>query len=432
MKMIQLINRDLLPALRPPAMDPSYARMVWLFPIKINSQLPNGSCIRGAEALIIAQMDILRGVQNGSGGPLYARVVDAVAGAIASGTLQIGERLPSERDLAQQLGMSRTTAVNAYRELEARGQVGRGTVVTATVQPADAPFAWRGKVAQGAERACDPVFRSLVAGTAPNTISFAPGVSALDSFPLDRFRRCMDEVLRRDAEEALGLAPTEGHPQLRRVLGRRLDVAAERVLVLAGAQQGLDLVARCLLDPGDVVVMDRPGYLGAIQVFRAAGARLVGWDAANPDLDQLEDILLRYRPKFLYTTPTFGNPTGRTLSLTLRRDLLQLAARYHLPIVEDDPYAELYFSQPPPHSLHELDEQQLVIHIETFSKTLAAGLRLGWLVAAEAIVDQLALIKGRSDLFTSTPNQLVVAEMVTSRLFDSHLKVLRAEHARRY
>jgi DNA-binding transcriptional MocR family regulator len=178
--------------------------------------------------------------------------------------------------------------------------------------------------------------------------------------------------------------------------------------------------------------MDCPGYLGAIQVFRAAGARLVGWDAVNPDLDQLEDVLLRYRPKFLYTTPTFGNPTGRSLPLTVRHDLLQLAARYHLPIVEDDPYSELYFKQPPPPSLHALDEHQLVIHIGTFSKTLAAGLRLGWLIAAEAIVDQLAFVKGRSDLFTSTLNQLVVAELLASRLFDSHLKVLRAEHVRRY
>jgi DNA-binding transcriptional MocR family regulator len=209
-------------------------------------------------------------------------------------------------------------------------------------------------------------------------------------------------------------------------------VGPERILVLAGAQQGLDLVARCLIDPGDVVIMDRPGYLGAIQVFRAAGARLVGWDAAGGDIDQLEDVLVRYRPKFLYTTPSFGNPTGRTLPRTARHDLLRMAARYHLPIVEDDPYSELYFEQQPPPSLWELDERQLVIHIGTFSKTLAAGLRLGWLVAADAVVDQLTFIKARNDLFTSTPTQLVVTELLTSRFYDTHLKTLRAEHARRY
>src|SRR5262245_24148991 len=220
-----------------------------------------------------------------NGSPLYLQLADAVAGAIAKGELPTGARLPSERDLAGQLTVSRTTAVNAYRELEARGLVrgfvGRGTYVCAGAGPAGevvdgAPFAWRGKVALGAQRAIDPVLRSLLqVTTTPGVISFAAGACAHDRFPIEAFREATERVLRRDASAALGFGPIEGQTKLRRAIAARwLGGAsrAERVMILSGSQQGLDLIARCLLDPGDAVVMDRPGYLGALHVFRAAGA----------------------------------------------------------------------------------------------------------------------------------------------------------------
>src|SRR5688500_4119051 len=221
------------------------------------------------------------GRANGIRSPLYLQVADAVAGGISRGELVAGARLPSERDLAGRLGISRTTAVNAYRELEARGLVrgfvGRGTYVSAGAGPAGevvggAPFAWRGKVAIGAQRALEPVIRPLLrAATAPGVISFAAGRCALDRFPLEAFREAKERVLRRDAASALGFGPIEGQTRLRQSIAARWHGGAnraERVLVLSGSQQGLDLIARCLLDPGDVVVMDRPGYLGALHVFR--------------------------------------------------------------------------------------------------------------------------------------------------------------------
>ncbi len=156
-------------------------------------------------------------------------------------------------------------------------------------------------------------------------ISFAAGASALDCFPIDAFRAMTDRVLEREAQSALGLVPVEGLPRLRRAIASRSGIDPERVMILSGAQQGLDLIARCLVDPGDVVVLDRPGYLGAIQAFRAAGVRLVGWDVRRGDLSELDDLLLRYRPKLLYTCPTFHNPTGVTLNQRTRRELLDLA-----------------------------------------------------------------------------------------------------------
>src|SRR5437868_10513410 len=172
----------------------------------------------------------------------------------------------------------------------------------------------------------------------------------------------MDRALKRNLNVALGHSPTEGLPVLREALANRFGGQPENVLVLAGAQQGLDLLARCLIDPGDTVVVDRPGYLGAIQTFRAAGARLIGWDVVRHDLDELEDHLVRYRPKLIYTNPTFQNPTGWTMPIRLRRDFLALASRLRVPIIEDDTYRELHFTTPPPASLHSLDTQSVVIY----------------------------------------------------------------------
>jgi DNA-binding transcriptional MocR family regulator len=378
-------------------------------------------------------------LERGASPVLYRQLSDQLAAAIGRGELGAGDRLPSERELAASLGVSRTTAVNAYRELEARGlvrgYVGRGTFVCAAPgsDPVGAPFAWRGKLALGAQRTLDPTLRSIVrAASDPAVISFAAGTPALECFPTDVFRDLTDRVLRRGARIALGLAPTEGQPLLRRAIAARAGVRPEEVLVVAGAQQGLDLVARCLLDPGDAVVVDRPGYLGAIQTFRAAGAHLVGWDAGQGDLDELEDLLLRYRPKLLCTTTTFQNPTGHTWPLPLRRDVLELTARYRLPIVEDEPYRDLSFGAAPPPSLFALDGGHSVIHVGTFSKTLAGGLRLGWVVANEAIVEQLGLVKLRGDVSTASLTQLVVAEFLRSGRFDAHVAALRTEHSRRH
>ena len=296
-----------------------------------------------------------------------------------------------------------------------------------------APFAWRGKVALGAQRTLDGSLRTLARhGSDRSVISLATGAGALDLFPIDAFRQLADRVLSRGAHAALGLGPTEGQPKLRRAVASRIGVNPEQVLIVNGAQQGLDLIARCLLDPGDTVIMDRPGYLGAIQVFRAAGATIVGWDIERADPEELEDLLLRYRPKLLYTNPSFNNPTGRTLDVHERRDLLDLAVRYRMPIIEDDLYRDTWFDSPPPPSLRQLDQHQLVIQVNTFSKTIAGGMRLGWLVAAESIVDQLALAKQRVDVASPSLEQLLIAEFLANGGYDEHLATLRVAHRQRH
>lgn len=368
--------------------------------------------------------------------PLYGHLVELLEAAISNGELPSGARVPPERELASRLRISRTTVVSAYRELEARGllrgYVGRGTFVCAAPDPSGAPFAWRGKIASGALRSSDSTLRDALRHSSDaRLLSLAAGEPAIDCFPTAAFQRAIELAIRRQGLAVWRHGPTEGQPQLRDAIAERFRVPADTVLVLAGAQQGLDLLARCLVDPGDAIVIDRPGYLGAIQSFNAAGAKLIGWDVASADMDELEDLLVRYRPKLIYTNPSFQNPTGVTMPIRARRELLKLAERYRVPIVEDATYGELYFTDPPPPSLRDLDTQNIVIHLNSFSKVLAPGLRLGWLSAAPAIVEQISIIKQRLDPHTQNLVQFAMARFIEDGGFDEHLKTLRTEHSRR-
>jgi DNA-binding transcriptional MocR family regulator len=369
--------------------------------------------------------------------PFYRRLVEILERGVNKGGLAAGYRLPPERELAQAFAVSRATVVAAYRELEAkglvRGYVGRGTFVSAT-NDGGAPFAWRGKISATAIQTTDSTLRDLVRHAAdPAMTSLAAGEPALDLFPDAQFRNAVDRVLTEHGALSWGHAPTEGQKRFREVLAARFGGQPANILVISGAQQGLDLLARCLIDRGDAVIVDRPGYLGAIQSFRSAGARILGWDVRRADVDELEDLLLRYRPKLIYTNPTFQNPTGLTLPIRARRELIELARRYRVPIVEDETYCDLALGPAaPPLSLNALDEDgTVVIRVNSFSKVLAPGLRLGWVGAAPPIVEQLALMKQQIDPHTQNLIQLVVSRLIEEGSFDRHLTVLRSEHRRR-
>src|SRR5215468_10321339 len=207
--------------------------------------------------------------RNGSSHPLYSQLLEAIESAIESGALAIGTRLPSERAMADQLKVSRTTVMSAYRELEARGlihsHVGRGTFVCASPEGAGAPFAWRGKVSRTASLHNDPALRRLTRGdNHPDLISFASGTPAIDIFPVKVWQRLLDQALREKTGEVLSRGPTAGLPRLRQVIAERFGVKPDRILILSGSQQGFGLISRCLLDPGDAVIIDRPCYAWAI------------------------------------------------------------------------------------------------------------------------------------------------------------------------
>jgi 2-aminoadipate transaminase len=280
-----------------------------------------------------------------------------------------------------------------------------------------------------------------VLAQAGDMISFAPGYPAEDVFPWEAFAEIARDVLGSADGSVLQYGPTRGYAPLRDVciaLMRDRDIHSvpERVVVTTGSQQGLDLIARVLLDPGDVALMELPSYTGAITAFRNAGASLVGvrQEADGVDLDHLESTLASLRAegrrvKFLYLVPNFQNPTGLLIGLDKRRQLLDWADRRDLLIVEDDPYRELYFPDvtrvEETRPLAADDGSGRVIYLSSFSKTLAPGFRVGWMNAAEPIAAKLELAKQAEDLCTGGLDQRVVYEACRRGLLARQLPLLR-------
>ncbi len=351
---------------------------------------------------------------------------------LASGQISPGFRLPSERSIAATLKVSRNTVTAAYNELEQRGLIRRirGTgSFRCHPQGAGDSFSWSGKVSSKAHLMDEPILE-LLARNSCSKVSYPllGGTPSLDCFPTEAYQETVNRVIREDFPSALAVAPTEGQSRLRRAIGKWINVEPSRVMVTSGAQEAIDLVARCLIEPGDYAIVECPTYPGAIQCLRAAGAQLAGWET-HWNLGELEKLILRYHPKLLFTTPSFQNPTGRVMSLATRKGLLDLASRYHLPIIEDDVYSKTYVNgRVPPQSLQHLDTCSQVISISTFSKMLAPGLRVGWIVAPLYMVKQLSLIKMRANLFTGGLNQLVLSTMLDEGSFDHHLDNLRFRH----
>jgi len=237
----------------------------------------------------------------------------------------------------------------------------------------------------------------------------------------------------------LGYGPVEGLPTLKatiagRLAQRRVIASPEQVLVVSGATQGIALIAQSLIEPGDEVAVESPTYIGALQTFAAAGARLIGVpvDGKGVRVDLLESVLSRRRIRLLFLQPTHHNPTGTTVPPERREQLLAPSWRYGVPIVEDDAYGELWHEPPDPFPLKASDRHELVIHLSTFSKTVAPGLRVGYVAGPAALVRRLALAKQFSDLNTSALSQLALARFLAAGEYERHLHLVRAIYALRW
>ena len=260
----------------------------------------------------------------------------------------------------------------------------------------------------------------------PDVISFAGGLPAPELFPLDGVRQAAGAALDKYGPAALQYSTTEGHPPLREWIAARDDIPASNVQIVTGSQQGLDLLGKVLLDEGDLVLVEAPTYLGALQSFQPYLPRYeqLPTDEGGIDVDALEALLTRLeqegkQAKVLYAIPNFQNPTGRTLSLERRRKLVELTARHGVLLIEDDPYGELRFSGEALPSLYRLGlelhggvEKNHVIYCSSFSKTLVPGLRDAWVQAATPIIRKLIQAKQGADLHTPTLNQMIITELL--------------------
>ncbi len=270
--------------------------------------------------------------------------------------------------------------------------------------------------------------------TLPGMIYLAGGLPAPDSFPVEVFKEACITVLDEVGAQALQYGTTEGYKPLRRCLAERMRnmkgiaCGSDNIILTSGSQQALEMIGKLFIDYGDIIVMESPSYLGAIQAFDLYAPRYVTvpMDEEGIMIEELERILQIVVPKFIYTVPTFQNPSGRTLSLERRKQLIALAEQYDVIVVEDDPYGELRYTGESVPPIKTFDTTGRVIYLSTFSKILSPGIRLAWITASEEFIRRITLIKQATDLCTSTFIQYAAYEYCQSGVMEEHIEKIRA------
>lgn len=304
---------------------------------------------------------------------------------------------------------------------------------------------WTDRLAEGAQGITSSAIRDLLKLTEqPDMISLAGGLPAPEYFPAEEIAAACELALSAHPTAALQYGPTEGYGPLREFAAARtaaLGIAApvERVLITAGSQQALDLLGKLLIDPGAPVAVEEPTYMGALQAWQSYRPRYltIPIDDRGLDVAALERMLVDgVKPRFLYVVSCFQNPTGVTLAPERRQALVELAARYSLPIVEDDPYGELYYSGTRTQPLAAIDsalhgELRNVVYLSSFSKTLTPGLRLGWVAAPAELSRLLGLVKQGVDLHTGSLAQIAAYYACRDGLLDRHVPQLRRIYGER-
>lgn len=274
----------------------------------------------------------------------------------------------------------------------------------------------------------------------PGVISFAAGNPAPEAFPVEEISRISAELLEKDPILALQYNITEGYPELRDILKARMaeqhcfDKAADDLITTSGAQQANELSCKVLLNRGDTMFCESPSFIGSLNAFRSYGVNLVGVELEEDgmDLDALEQAVKENpNPKLVYVIPNFQNPTGRVMSLEKRKGLYQLACKYDLIILEDNPYGDLRFAGTSIPSIKSMDTEHRVIYSGTFSKILAPGLRVGYVSAPKEIVSKITVCKQVSDVHTNIWAQAVCAKFLERTDMDTYLEGLRAVYRRK-
>jgi 2-aminoadipate transaminase len=306
---------------------------------------------------------------------------------------------------------------------------------------------WDHRYAQRTQRMESSVIRELLKfSEQPEVISFAGGMPAPEVFPIDEFKQACINVLENNGPASLQYGSTDGYTPLRDMIARHsarygINITRENILITSGSQQALDLLGKIFINRGDHILVESPTYTGAIQAWRSYGAEFIPVPIDDHGMltNELE-ARLRAGIKFIYALPNFQNPTGSTLAYDRRLKLIELADQYGIPIIEDDPYGQLRYEGENLPTLAVLDSQTRsqnecyfgnVIYLSTFSKTLAPGLRLAWVIAPVTVINKLVQAKQGVDLHTSTFNQIVAYEVAHGGFLDEHVKLIRKTYKER-
>ena len=373
--------------------------------------------------------------------PIYRQLIRQIRSRIDDGSLPHGARLPASRLLARHLGISRISVVNAYAELRSAGylraRAGRGTFVSRE-NASDADAAPPLPAAPLRPQRANSVRQMMRLARKPGIIDFSGGSPPTEFFPVRYLQDAINHVIERDGAGALSYELPEGYLPLRvavrdyvRAIG--IDCRADDVLITGGAQQAIDLVLQSLMNPGETLLTADPTYLGIIDIAMARRVHIHGVpvDEDGIRMDALENALEDLQPRLIYVMPSFQNPTGHLMPMHRRRQLLRLAARHRIPILEDEVYREFRFEGDELPPLKALDESGGVIHTNAFTKVLLPGIRIGYLVADGAYYERLVRVKQAADISTSGLNQRTIHLLLERGMLAQQLERNRIELRRR-
>ncbi|MGD8191425.1 PLP-dependent aminotransferase family protein [Brevibacillus ginsengisoli] len=372
--------------------------------------------------------------------PLYIQIKAYIKGKIETGEWPVGSKIPPQRTMAELWEVNRSTVVVAVDELIAEGLLegkpGSGTRITNnswSLMTSTPPPNWSSYVHAGIHQANLPTIQEINrAEFYPNIIRLGTGEPSPDLFPREQMTNVFNRLA--DHIDSLGYEEPKGLLYLREQLSKHLkthgiEASPSSILIVSGALQALHLISVGLLQRGSTIFLEKPSYLYSLNVFQSAGMRLIGLplDANGIQIKAITEQKQRQNAALLYTIPSFHNPTGIVMSETRRRELLNACEQERLPIIEDDVYRELWLESPPPPPLKANDKNGLVLYLGSMSKTLSPGLRIGWIVGPEPVIERLADIKMQTDYGASSLSQWTVAQWLSSGFYHQHLDQVRQE-----
>ena len=381
--------------------------------------------------------------------PVYKQISDGIKSLISSSALNVGDKLPPSRKLADQLGINRTTVMRAYDDLWAEGYIESRSGSYSTVRKRrtlaiDSPTMeqskvdWYSKFTDDTSHALERYFNRVEDKKDDDCISFLDLSPDNAIMPVELLKKTMNSVLKEKPFLALQYGKPEGYRGLRESICNQMrkhciSVGQDEIIITNGAQNGIDLVCRALVKPRDIILVEEPGYSMAHPLFAFSGAQVIGVPMINEgvSLEMLEQRIVENRPAFFYTMPNFHNPTGITTSQEHREKLIGLCEQYKVPIVEDGFEEEMKYFGKAVLPLKSMDKNGLVIYIGTFSKVLFPGLRIGWIAANNQVIKALTAIKQTVDLSGNYLSQVAIDEFIRQGYYELHLRRLHKMYRKR-
>lgn len=378
-----------------------------------------------------------------TGKPLYKQIAEHIEERISYGEFPPGSLLPSERLLAKELQVNRSTIVSAYEFLRATGVVesiqGSGTRVSQGIWGISNKRTpnWRQLVDTGSFLPNLPLLRKIRKETQGNQlIDLASGELSADLFPNQYFRQI---ISKEEFDCHLGYGNPQGNLPLRETLAahvkkwKNIDSTSSSILITSGAQQALHLIVQCLLKPGDAVAIEDPSYCNSLPLFQSAGLRtfMLPVDKHGVNPDDIAALHRKHRLKMVFLNPNFQNPTGTLLELSRRKRIMELSSTFGIPIIEDDPYSLTSFKGEKVQTLKSMDESGTVLYISSLTKIAASGLRIGWIIGPQAVIERLADAKQQIDFGHSIFPQWIANHFLSSDYFEVHVRMVTEELKRK-